>query len=368
MNIALIPYTARRHLVMGMMLCGAGLCAWWWTLFLVVVVNPLLWDTLQMQFWTRSEGWFYLGSLGGIVSFLSLFFEGSLRRRPLRWRFFWAALASGITVGGISLGMPFVRFLLPIFTGDLTDSLLADASLLTLRYRLSLFLLLGVWTGLGPWVARQLHHQITRRTTWGGRDGDVAPEPPTWGEFFNALFSHFGGSFVAGLFAALAWHVPAYYDDLYGDLYVSGALAAGVFGAMHGLLVWAIPDDLYAGWVRVLSYERYGLRIPIPHVDGAPAERFVGHFPRGLDLYMPAEANVMELHASFVKDRDKGYAVRGLSISPTVVKRPLERIDLRYDVRRPAPLETQLRMEDRVLLGPSGDTEVEFLMLPKEER
>jgi hypothetical protein len=50
------------------------------------------------------------------------------------------------------------------------------------------------------------------------------------------------------------------------------------------------------------------------------------------------------------------------------VKRPLERIDLRYDPRRPAPLETTLDMEDRILVGPGGDTEIEFLMLPKEER
>ncbi len=367
MNIALIPYTARRHLVMGMMLTAGGLCAWWWTSFLVVVVNPWLWYTLQIQFWSKSEGWFYLGNLGVAVSFLSVFLEGSLRRRRLRWRFFWAGFGAFVTWIGISLGMPFVKLLLPLFTGDLTDRLLADGSLLTLRYRLSSFLLLGVWAGIGPWLARTLHHVITRRTTYGGRDGEGPPEAPTWGEWFGSLFSHFAGSSVAGLFAALAWHVPAYYDDLAGDLYVSAALAAGTFGCLHGLLVWAIPDDLYAGWVRVLSYERYGLRIPIPHVDGAPAERFLGHFPRGLDLYMPAEAHVMELHASFVKDRDKGYAVRGLSIQPTVVKRTLERIDLRYDVRRPAPLETQLRMEDRVLLGPAGDTEVEFLMLPKEE-
>jgi len=47
---------------------------------------------------------------------------------------------------------------------------------------------------------------------------------------------------------------------------------------------------------------------------------------------------------------------------------PLERVDLRYDPRRPAPLETDLRMEDRVFLGAgAAQTEVEFLLLPKEE-
>ncbi len=368
MNIALIPYTARRHLVMGMLLSAAGLCSWWFTLFLVVVVNPFLWHSVQIQFWPRTEGWFYLGGLGATISFLSVFFEGSLLRRPLRWRFFWAAFAGWITLTGISIGLPTVRYVLPLFTGDLTDQLLQDPSLVTLRYRVSTFLVLGVWAGLGPWASRRLHALITRRTPYGGRDGEAALAAPEWPEWFSILFAHVVGSVVACLFAALAWHVPGYYDDLAGDLYLSAALAAGVFGGVHGLLVWPIPDELYAGWIRVLSYERYGLRIPVPHTDGSPAERFLGHFPRGLDLYMPAEAQVMELHASFVIDRERGYAVRGLSISPTVVKRPLERIDLRYDVRRPAPLETQLRMEDRVLLGPNGETEVEFLLLPKEER
>ena len=75
-----------------------------------------------------------------------------------------------------------------------------------------------------------------------------------------------------------------------------------------------------------------------------------------------------ELHASFVVDDAQNYAVRGLSVQPTVVKRFLERIDLRYDPRRPAPLETDLKMEDRILIGPNQETVVEFLMLPKEER
>ena len=45
-----------------------------------------------------------------------------------------------------------------------------------------------------------------------------------------------------------------------------------------------------------------------------------------------------------------------------------QRIDLRYDPRRPAPLETELSMEDRILVGGDGQTVVEFLLLPKEER
>jgi hypothetical protein len=69
-----------------------------------------------------------------------------------------------------------------------------------------------------------------------------------------------------------------------------------------------------------------------------------------------------------VVSSDQAYSVRGLSVQPTVVKRFLEKIDLRYDVRRPAPLETGLKMEDRVLMGPNSETQLEFLLLPKEEQ
>ncbi len=368
MNIFLIPYTGRRHLVMGMMLGAAGLVAWWWTSFLVVVVGPWMWQSLGWLWKPRTEGWLYLVSLATLVAFLSVFYEGSLRRRRLRWRWFWSLFGAGITFWGLSGNLPLMRVMMPLFTGDLTDELLSDPSLVTLRYRLGAFAAAGLWSGIGPFLARRAHALVTRRYKWGGRDGDVAAPAPGWLEWLGIVFAHLGGGLVAGVFAAAAWHFPGYYRWLAGDLYLASAFAAWVFGTMHGLLVWPIPEDMYAGWIRVLSYERYGLRIPVPHTDGTPAERFVGHFPRGLDLYLPAESKVMELHASFTMDADRGYTVRGLSIEPTVVKRPLERIDLRYDPRRPAPLETGLRMEDRILLGPDGDTVIEFLMLPKEER
>jgi hypothetical protein len=226
----------------------------------------------------------------------------------------------------------------------------------------------GFAAGFGPLAVRRFHAWLTRNWAWGGRD-PTGPQPaPSWLEFAGTVFAHLGGGSVAGAVAAIAWHVPAYYSAIQGELYVASALASFSFGFLHGLLVWPLPDDLYAGWIRVLSYERYGLRIPVPHADGTPAERFVGHFPRGLDLYLPADVGVAELHLSFTKGRGDLYTVRGLSIAPTLVKRFLERIDLRYDPRRPAPLETPLHMEDRVLIGDKAQTEIEFLMLPKEER
>jgi hypothetical protein len=365
-NIYLIPYTGVRHWMMAVTLGAIGLISWWSTLFLQLEVLPVLHWNLGSAWAQWLDGPLYLGTLCMAVSAGSLLAEGSLRRRALRWRFFYAALASGLAFAVLMIGWGLLSLLQRLLSSQ--DELLADPGLVTLRFRIGVWLAAGFAAGLGPFLSRRLHAAVTRQFTWGGRDA-AGPQPPlsllAWA---NAAFAHLGGGAVAGGFAAAAWHVPGYYGELQGDLYLSAALAAFVFGALHGLLTWPIPDDLYAGWVRVLSYERYGLRIPVPHTDGSLAERFVGHFPRGLDLYLPADVGVAELHVSFVKTPDDRYAVRGLSIRPTLVKRFLERIDLRYDPRRPAPLETPLGMEDRIVLGERGETEIEFLMLPKEER
>lgn len=367
MNIYLIPYTGPRHVVMALTLGAMALIAWWFVMAAELVVSPFLLDHLGFTWSQSMDGPLYIGALVGTVSAGTLLLEGSLRRRALGWRFFYAGLAAFFAGSILVVNWLIMSLTMPLFTDSVTDNLLADASLVTLRYRIGVWVTAGVSAGLAPFLVRWLHNAITRRFTRGGRDGDHPPAAWTWGEWALSLFSHTGGGLVAGAFAAAAWHAPGYYSGLGANLYTGSAAAAGAFGALHGLLVWAIPDDLYAGWIRVLSYERYGLRIPVPHTDGRPAERFVGHFPRGLDLYLPADREVTELHASFVRTDDR-YTVRGLTIEPTIVRRWLERIDLRYDPRRPAPLETTLGMEDRVLLGKSGETEIEFLMLPKEER
>jgi len=352
---------------MGYVLSGVALVTWWLLLLFFVHGQTWLFDTMGFMFKQYMEGPMFLGSMALALSMGSLLLEGSLRRRRLRWRMLLTGLSGGITFFGFMISYPIWQYMLPVFTGDGLDPLVADSNLVTLRFRLPLWLLAGFWSGIAPFLIRRFHHWSASR--WGVmKDSAFVPPLPTWLEWVNQLFSHVAGAVVAASFGAAVWHLFGHDNRIAGDLYWASALGPMVWGFLYGVLVWPIPDDLYAGWMRVLSSERYGLRIPIPHADGSPAERFVGHFPRGLDMYLPADQAVAELHISFIVDGNSRYAVRGLSIQPTQVKRFLERVDLRYDPRRPAPLETELKMEDRILLGPNGETVVEFIMLPKEER
>ncbi len=367
MNIYLIPYTPGRHLVMGYVLSGVALVTWWALLGFFVQGQAWMYENLGFMFKQYMEGPMFLGGVAVMLSLASMLLEGSLRRRRLRWRVLLTGAAGGITLFGFLIGYPVYQYTMPLFTGESTDLLVADSNLVTLRFRLPLWLLAGFWSGMGPFVVRRFQHTMASRWGWM-KDSDFVPPQPTWPEWFNQLFSHVAGAMVAAAFGAAVWHLFGHDSRIAGDLYWASALGPMVWGFLYGVLIWPIPDDLYAGWIRVLSAERYGLRIPIPHADGSPAERFLGHFPRGLDLYLPVEQAVAELHVSFVVDGNSRYAVRGLSIEPTQVKRFLERVDLRYDPRRPAPLETELKMEDRIILGDQSQTVVEFIMLPKEER
>ncbi|MEL6350061.1 MAG: hypothetical protein AAFV53_43580, partial [Myxococcota bacterium] len=181
------------------------------------------------------------------------------------------------------------------------------------------------------------------------------------------IANHLGAGAAAGIAAGALWHMTNWiWQD---DLYLAGAVMGMTWGGMFGVLAWGVPDELYAGWLRVLSYRRYGHRVPIDADEMGPEERFVGHFPRGLDLFLPADDGVMEMHISVAVDDRQRYWLRGLSLQPTMLRRFLERVDLSYDARRPAPLETRLRSGDRVEIGDGNhQARLEFLMLPREER
>lgn len=332
MNIFLLPYTWLRHFAMALFCASAGLLAWWIALSWIVLIGPT---------WTPAwDGPILLCLMAAFIAGGSVLGESNLCRLPI-----WKRVArTGIAVG-LSVAFTFMWYwawhkiaLAFLFSGDSSQDAM-DASLVSLRYRLGAFISGGVATALGPMIVRKGEGWIT----------------------------HLLSGFAAGLAGGSAWFVMNHV--VHTDLYLGGAALGLAWGFTFGLLAWPIPDDLYAGWVRVMSGSRYGRRIPVDALDGSPRERFVGHFPRGLDLFLPADEQVLELHVSVAVDRKHRYTARGLTLAPTLVKRFLERVDLRYDPRRPAPLETVLQSGDRMLLGQgSSGTELEFIMLPKEEQ
>jgi hypothetical protein len=334
-NIFLIPYTWMRHFAVAFVCAGAALLAWWLVLALAVYFPlwPVEWD-----------GAVYVTALVSSVAGATVLAEASLRREPV-WKRALKPLGAA-ALSGLCALMGFWGWqglIGPLVFGKLGAADLAEPTLVSLRYRMVGFLFAGLQTGVGPLAFRRL----------------------------RGILSHLGAGAAAGLLAGATWYTLGYPKSMLGwsSLYLASAGGAVVFGWVYGLLAWGIPDDLYAGWIRIVSETRHGRRIPIDSTEGGARERFIGHFPRGLDLFLPAEEGVMELHVSVLVNSKQEYRARGLTLQPTLVRRFLERIDLRYDARRPAPLETRLSSEDRMMLGPPNDpTVLEFIMLPREER
>ena len=311
--------------------CSAwGLAGWAGVLAVFVKLSPT---------WHPSmDGSVLLSALSGTIAFGSISGEAALRRRSLLSSTWRVVLGTGLSVllAMLAYWLWSEVFNRVIFSGD--DSL--NSSLVSLRYRFGAFALAGLASGIGPLVLR-------KGVGW---------------------FNHVAGGVAAGLSGAAVWHLLNYQGHG-SDLFWAGAALGVVWGFMHGLLCWGIPNELYAGWLRVMSWNRYSRRIPVDAGTGVPSERFVGHFTRGLDLFLPVEDGVMEMHLSVVVDEDQQYSARGLSLQPTRVKRFLEKINLRYDARRAAPLATKLNSGDRIELGEGEHlAELEFLMLPREER
>ena len=365
MNIHLIPYTQWRHIAVALGVGASTLFAWWAVLTWIVVFGPLFHESM---YWSQAfEGLIFISSLSGSAAFASIFAEGSLRRRAMRWRVGYALLSGVLSFALAAVLFTVTRNFASWLPTRLMVDTATDPSFVSLRYTLPVWGAAGVASGIGPWVVRRLQ-RWSARTFGFAVDGSNRPKALTWHRRFIELFFHTGGGASGAILAASIWHIGGLYTQAGGNLYLGAAFGSLSWGLVHGLLCWPIPNELYAGWIRVLSAERYGLRIPIDHEDGRPAERFVGHFPVGLDLHMPAEHGVAELHTSFTVDAEHNYAVRGLSIQPTVVKRLLESIRLDYDPSRPAPLETQLEMGDRIIMGTGpASGEVEFILLPREE-
>lgn len=330
MNIFLIPYTPFRHTAVAIVCAALCVIAWW-------LVLALAWSGPP---WSAAwDGPIFLGSLAAAAGGGSVVAEGTLRRWPI-----WRRLVFGLI--GMLSAAAFALLFFTLWSAALGPAVLGpelgDPSLVSLRFRIIGWLGAGFGAGLGPMFVRR----------------------------FKEALPHLVGGLVAGFVGALVWYLFGYKPyNLGADLFLASALASCAFGFTYGLFTWGVPEELYAGWLRVLTVNRHARRIPINGPDDATRERFVGHFPRGLDLFLPAEDGVLELHVSVLLNRRGEFRARGLTLQPTSVQRFMERVDLSYDKRRPAPLDTRLFSGDRIVMGPPGQaTVVEFLMLPREER
>lgn len=372
MNIILVPYNWTRHVAVSFVVGSAALLVWWIALHVMVLSAPTLYEFGLL--WYRSvEGPLLLSVVAATITGVSLLAEGDLHGRPVIWRVLMPLVAVILAFLLTLVGVVVVELLVPalagVFVGDDIRRMFADPSTVTLRGRLLEWMVAGAMVGFSA--------ALTRTVWWGlARFRERLPaflgfpdEQPALPDFF----AHLVGGVAAALLGAALWQLLAHQSPFAGfkstDLYLPTALGLMVWGFSFGLFAWGVPHELYAGWIRVLSGHRYGHRVPIDSLDGGSVERIVGHFPRGLDVYVPADKGVAELHASFVSYPGGEYAVRGLSIASTTLKRPLENIDLSYEPSSPVPLETPLAMEDVLQLGEGeATTQVEFILLPKEER
>lgn len=331
MNVYLLPYTWTRHLAMALWCGGAGVVTWW------VVLSAMLFIGLDWP--PHWDGPLLLGTMAGAIAGASVLGEGNLRRVELKRRLALPVAAAAASAALAVLGDIVWRAVAAgIFARDFATDV-ADDSLVSLTFRFGSFGAAGLATAVGPLAVRRLHDPV----------------------------SHLAGGVGGALAGAATWHLLGL-TGLGQGMYLSAAALGLVWGGVFGLLSWGIPDALYAGWVRVLSGSRAGVRIPVDAPDGLPKERFIGHYPRGLDVFVPVHEGASELHVSVAVDGKQSYTARGLTLLPVQVRRFLEKVDLRYDPRRPAPLETGLSSGDRIVVGEGAQrAELEFLMLPREE-
>jgi hypothetical protein len=371
MNIVLIPHNWTRHVVIAFTTGAAALVVWWVLLNWLILLGPFLFEA-GLLWAPQAEGTILFSLAAMVIAATHISAEGGLRRRALVWKVglpFIAGLLAALFTGLFVFG---IEFLTPILVKPLypaTGIVLESPHTATLRYRLAEWLVAGSIVGLSTLIVRVTWSYMTFLGQFIPENVkpflEVPKDPERVGIWsgINHLLAGPGSALLGAAIWQLFSHV------LIKDMFVATALGLGTWGFVFGLTCWGVPSDLYAGWIRVLSSHRFGHRIPIDTPDGGVVERVAGHYPRGLDVWLPAEYGVAELHASFVKASDGAYTVRGLSQQPLALKRSLETIDLTYDKNSPVPLETDLRMEDTVVMGPKGQqTVVEFILLPKEER
>lgn len=330
MNIFLIPYTWVRHFQFAIWSALCGLIAWWMYL-LTMTQGWIFWSAAWDAFVTNAL-------LVASVVCANVLGEASLRRWTIGVRIRKLLLAGSIGVG---------TCLLMNWTWHLVASMMLEDigsvyHIVALKYRWGDFVGAGLSMAVGLLTVEK----------WKER-------PKSF------VLQYLLGGVFAGLSTGAMWSITSYYGVQ--DLYWAGAVMFMVSGASFGLAVRTIPDDLYVGWVRILSGSRFGHRIPIDAKDKRPKERFIGSYPNGLDMFFPFEEQVQPLHGSIVHlPHNNTYTLRGLSQNHIKMLRMLEWAKLNYNPTSSVPLEVELGNCDRVELG--EQVTVEFLILPREER
>jgi hypothetical protein len=354
MSPRVVPFTLLRHLVPPLIGGACGLVAWW-----VVIV---------LTGWRRSnalaagaaepmraevEGVLLLAVLAGAVAVGQILLEGRFERTGRRRRY-GAALFAGFVATSCTATSARVHLALS------ESTLRADTATYSLAWHVLPWMLAGGCAGLALVLVREGRYLVE----WAQRRWELrvfAPPPPNdLGHGVTSALHLLGGP-LAGLAGALVWYSVGVWR---GGHFFASAAGCWTVGVVLGALVWAVPDRLYRGWVRVLVGSRPGWRVPVDHAQAGLRERFVGHFPVGMDLHLPDSDGVAELHVSVVARAPGRWASRGLTRAGVKVRRPLEWMELTYDPTLPAPLEAPLLTGDRIELGPSA--ELEFVVLPRE--
>ncbi len=345
--MTLPPVPWARHLWVPSWVASAAVSAWWWVLQAFIWVGVPSW----------AEGPLWLGAVAAAVAASSLMLDGWVRGRA-RWLVaaevgFGTVLVGAGAFGLSALWMAAVGGL----AGPVGMSVLVQPDLLSLRGQLGAFVAVGGWTGIVLGVIRAFPNLLSR---WWPAES-LKDEGAAWVRVLEHVFA----GIVSGGAWAGVWFVPGFALSLAGDQFIAGALSSLTFGLSMGFLAWTLPDRAWTPWIRVRRGPRKGMRVPLLGENGEAIERFVGHYPRGLDLFLPSDTGASEVHLSALVDGFDEVVVRGQSVSETVVSRFLETVDLAYDPSAAAPVETVLSPGDIVRVG---TVELEVLYLPQDNR
>jgi hypothetical protein len=338
--MTLPPVPWARHLWLSAATGGAAALGWWVALYIV--------QTLAVPSFWVGPLWLALvvGSSVGAALIADAVGTG---REPVRAAL-WVALCGPAAAGTVAVGTAVSVALVDLVA---RGTVLDQDGLVSLRGQLLAFVTAG--SAAGCWLgAGRLLPRLARRWWPDLEVADDAPWP-------IRLAEHVAAGAVAGGAWAAVWFAFGVYGGLGGDLFAGAALGSTIFGLLLGLLAGNAPRRAWAPWLRVRRGARAGTRVPLVDEAGRPLERFVGHFPRGLDLFLPFETGAAEVHVSVTVDALGDVVVRGHSVAPTVLKRFLETVDLAYDPRAPAPVEAVIAPGEIVRVG---DVELEVLYLP----